>query len=211
MTERTQTLGEEIANSVSHGVALLAGLIGIPFLLVSASHLGPSNVVGAAVFAVTLVLLYAASTLYHALPSGPAKRVFQKLDHSAIYFFIAGSYTPFALGALAGPWGWTLFGLVWSLAIFGATLKLYNRLSHPWLSTGLYLGMGWLVLIAAVPLMRHVQLPGLELLVAGGVAYTAGVVFYVLDSRWRYAHTVWHAFVMTGTALHFFAIFGYAA
>ena len=210
MTERPQSLGEEIANSVSHGVALLAAIVAVPFLLDSARHLGAASLVGAAVFAATMVLLYLTSTLYHALPAGRAKRVFLKLDHGAIYLFIAGSYTPFALGALGGPWGWTLFGLVWSLAALGVALKAFDRLSHPWLSTGLYLVMGWLVLIAAVPLTERVPEPGLSLLVAGGLAYTAGVVFFLLDSRLRYAHAVWHGFVVAGTGCHFFAVLGYA-
>ncbi len=211
MSERAQSLGEEIANSVSHGVALLAAIVGTPFLIAAVSKLGAANIVGACVFAATMVLLYFTSTLYHALPPGRAKRVFLKLDHGAIYFFIAGSYTPFALGALGGPWGWTLFGIVWSLAVFGATLKAFDRLSHPWLSTGLYLVMGWLVLIAAVPLVERVPQPGVALLVAGGLAYTAGVVFFALDSRFRYAHAVWHSFVVAGTGFHFFAVMGYAA
>ncbi len=209
--ERAQTLGEEIANSVSHGVALLAALAAVPFLLMSAWPLSVASFVGAVVFAATMVLLYLTSTLYHALPAGRAKRVFLKLDHGAIYLFIAGSYTPFALGALGGPWGWTLFGLVWSMAALGITLKVFDRLQHPWLSTGLYLAMGWLVLIAVVPLVRHVPAAGVALLVAGGVAYTAGVVFFMLDSRWRYAHAVWHGFVVAGTSFHFFAVMGYAA
>lgn len=211
MIERPQSLGEEIANSVIHGVALLAAILAVPFLLAAASHLGVANVVGASVFAATLVLLYLISVLYHALPVGRAKRVFMKLDHGAIYVFIAGSYTPFTLGALGGPWGWTLFGLVWSLAVFGVMLKGFGRLSHPWLSTGLYLLMGWLVLIAAVPLVERVALPGVALLVAGGLAYTAGVVFFMLDSRLRYAHAVWHSFVVVGTGCHFFAVLRYAA
>ncbi|MDE2258955.1 MAG: hemolysin III family protein [Betaproteobacteria bacterium] len=211
MIERPQSLGEEIANSVSHGVALLATIVAVPFLIIAAHHLGVANVVGASVFAATMVLLYLTSTLYHALPAGRAKRVILKLDHGAIYIFIAGSYTPFALGALAGPWGWTLFGLVWSIAIIGVTLKAFNRLSHPWLSTGLYLTMGWLVLIAAVPLVERVPLPGVALLVAGGLAYTIGVVFFMLDSRLRYAHAVWHGFVVIGTGCHFFAVLSYAA
>ena len=210
MTERPQSLGEEIANSVSHGVALLAAIAAVPFLIDSARHLGAASLVGAAVFAATMVLLYLTSTLYHALSAGRAKRVFLKLDHGAIYLFIAGSYTPFALGALGGPWGWTLFGLVWSLAALGVTLKAFDRLSHPWLSTGLYLVMGWLVLIAAVPLIERVPEPGLSLLVAGGLAYTAGIVFFLLDSRLRYAHAVWHGFVVAGTGCHFFAVLGYA-
>jgi len=211
MTERTQSLGEEIANSVSHGVALLAAVVAVPFLIHAAVDRGVASIVGASVFAATMVLLYFTSTLYHALPAGRAKRVFLKLDHGAIYIFIAGSYTPFALGALAGPWGWTLFGLVWSLAAIGVTLKAFDRLSHPWLSTGLYLVMGWLVLIAAVPLAQHVPLHGIMLLVAGGVAYTVGTVFFMLDSKVRYAHTVWHAFVVAGTGFHVFAVLGYAA
>jgi len=211
MIKRPQTLREEIANSVSHGVALLAAIVGAPFLIVAARDFGAANVVGASVFAATMILLYLTSTLYHALRPGRLKGVFQKLDHSAIYFFIAGSYTPFSLGALGGPWGWTLFGIVWTLAVSGTVLKLFDRLSHPWLSTGLYLVMGWLVVIAAVPLAEHVALPGIALLVAGGVAYTAGVVFFMLDHRWRYAHTVWHGFVAAGTGFHFFAVLNYAA
>jgi hemolysin III len=211
MNERAQCLGEEIANSVCHGVALLAALVGVPFLIVAASDHRAANIVGASVFAATMVLLYLTSTLYHALPPGRAKRVFLKLDHGAIYIFIAGSYTPFALGALSGPWGWTLFGLVWGLAVLGATLKAFDRLSHAWLSTGLYLVMGWLVLIAAVPLIERVPAAGVAWLVAGGLVYTAGIVFFMLDSRIRYAHTVWHSFVVAGTGCHFFAVMGYAA
>jgi hemolysin III len=211
MTKRPQTLGEEIANSVSHGVALLAAIASVPFLMASAQNLSVASFVGAAVFAATMVLLYLASTLYHAMPAGRAKRVFCKLDHGAIYLFIAGSYTPFSLGALGGPWGWSLFGLVWSLAAIGITLKAFDRLSHPWLSTGLYLAMGWLVVIAAVPLLERVPLPGVMWLVAGGLAYTVGVIFFVLDSRLRYSHAVWHGFVALGTGCHFFAVLGYAA
>ncbi|MCX7173352.1 MAG: hemolysin III family protein [Proteobacteria bacterium] len=211
LSERPQSFGEEIANSVSHAVALLAAIVAAPFLIVEASRLGAANLVGAGVFAGAMVLLYLTSTLYHAFPPGRAKRIFRKLDHSAIYLLIAGSYTPFTLGALSGRWGWTLFGLVWFLAATGIILKLFDRLSHPWLSTGLYLVMGWLVLIAVVPLIERVALPGIVLLVAGGLAYSAGVVFFVLDARLRYAHAVWHGFVGAGTACHFFAVLGYAA
>lgn len=211
MTKRPQSLGEEIANSVSHGVALLAAIGAVPFLIASARNLSAASFVGTIVFAATMVLLYLTSTLYHALPVGRAKRVFLKLDYGTIYLFIAGSYTPFALGALGGVWGWTLFGLVWSLAAIGITLKAFDRLSHPWFSTGLYLAMGWLVLIAAVPLVERVPLPGVMWLVAGGLAYTVGVVFFVLDSRIRYSHAVWHGFVAAGTSCHFFAVLGSAA
>lgn len=210
MSKRPQTLGEEIANSVSHGVALLAAVAAVPFLLASARHLSAASFIGAIVFAATMLLLYLMSTLYHAMPGGRAKQIFQKLDHGAIFLFIAGSYTPFALGALGGAWGWSLFAVVWSLAGLGITLKAMDRLSHPWLSTGLYLAMGWLIVIAAVPLLERVPLPGLTWLVAGGLAYTVGVIFFVLDSRIRYSHAVWHGFVATGTGCHFFAVMNYA-
>src|SRR5512137_1707145 len=172
MNERAQTLGEEIANSVSHGVGLVGAIAAAPVLIAGAWHLESASIVGAAVFASTMILLYLASMLYHALPTGRAKRVFMKLDHGAIYLFIAGSYTPFALGALNGPWGWALFGIVWALAAVGVTLKAFDRLSHPWISTGLYLVMGWLALIAAAPLVERMPEPGLALLLAGGLAYT---------------------------------------
>jgi hemolysin III len=210
MTDRIQTLGEEIANAASHGVALVAAIATMPFLIIAASQRHPAAVVGAAVFGATMVLLYVCSTLYHALPQGRGKRVFLVLDHSAIYLFIAGSYTPFALGALSGPWGWSLFGVVWALAAAGVALKAFQRLSQPWLSTGLYLAMGWLVLVAAVPLMERMPEAGLWWLLAGGLAYTVGVVFFVLDQRMRYAHAVWHGFVAAGTGLHVVAVMGYA-
>jgi len=209
--ERPQTLGEEIANSLSHGAGLIAAVVAVPFLLVAASRLPAASIVGASVFAATMILLYLTSTLYHALPRGRAKRVFMKLDHGAIYLFIAGSYTPFTLGVLHGAWGWTLFGLVWGLAALGILLKAFGRLSHPWVSTALYLAMGWLVLIAVVPLVRSVEPAGVALLVAGGLAYSAGCIFYLLDNRLRYAHAVWHGFVVAGSGFHYFAVFGYAA
>jgi len=209
--ERPQTLGEEVANSLSHGMALLAAAAAVPFLiLASAQHGSAANVVGASVFAATMVLLYSASMLYHAVPHPRAKRLFKKLDHGAIYLLIAGTYTPFTLGPLSGPWGWTLFGLVWALAVVGMTLKAFDRLSHPVLSTGLYLTMGWLAVIALEPLITRIAPPGLILLAAGGLAYTLGVVFFALDSRLRYAHFVWHLFVVAGTTCHFFAVLDYA-
>ena len=206
-----QSLGEEIANCVSHGAALLAAIVAAPFLIGAASRFGAAHVVGCSVFAATMILLYLASTLYHALPHGRGKRVFLKFDHGAIYLFIAGSYTPFALGALGGPWGWSLFGVLWTLAVLGMTLKSVDRLSRPWASTGLYLLMGWLVLIAVVPLVEHVPARGIAWLVAGGLAYTTGVVFFALDSRLRYAHTVWHGFVVAGSCCHFVAVLHYSA
>lgn len=211
MTKRPQSPGEEIANSVIHGAAFIAAVVSVPFLITTARHLNSTSFFGAIVLGATMMLLYLASTLYHAMPEGRAKRVFCKLDHGAIYLFIAGTYTPFALGALNGATGWSLFIVVWSLAALGITLKAFDRLSNPWLSTGLYLAMGWLVVIAAVPLLERVPLQGVMWLVAGGFAYTVGVVFFVLDSRIRYSHSVWHGFVSIGTACHFVAVQGYAA
>jgi hemolysin III len=211
MIERTQSTGEEIANSVSHGVALLLAIVAVPFLISAVRDPGLSNIVGTSVFALTMVVLYLTSTLYHALPASRAKRVVEKLDHGAIYLFIAGSYTPFALGALSDPRVCTLFVIIWSAAILGATLKAFNFLSHPWLSTGLYVVMGWIVLIAAVPLVERMPVAVDVLLVSGGIAYTAGVVFFLLDSRLRYSHTVWHCFVVIGTGCHYFAVLEYAS
>ena len=211
-SERVQSLGEEIANSVSHGVGFVAAVIAVPFLLLATIERNAAiNIVGAAIFGAAMLLLYFASALYHALPAGRTKRVLCKIDHGAIYLFIAGSYTPFALGALRGAWGWALLGLVWGMALAGILLKTFDRLAHPVLSTALYLAMGWLVLVAITPLTARVPATGLALLFAGGVAYTAGVIFFATDSRWRYAHFVWHLFVLTGSACHFFAVLDYAA
>ena len=208
---RPQSLGEEIANAVSHGVGLLAAIIGAPFLLIAIARRGGSAVVvGASVFAMAVVLLYLISTLYHALPASRAKRVFRVFDHGAIFLLIAGTYTPFTLGVLRGGWGWTIFGLIWGLAILGIALKAIAGVRFPVLSTCLYIGMGWLAIIAIRPLWLHLPTPGLLWLVAGGVAYTAGVTFYAFD-RVRYLHFVWHLFVLAGTACHFVAVLNYAA
>lgn len=208
--EHSQSFGEEIANSVSHGLALLAALIAFPVLIISAAqHGGGAEIVGASVFVTTLVLLYLASTLYHALPRNRAKRVFRILDHSAIYLLIAGTYTPFTLGVLRGAWGWTLFGLQWGLAVTGIVLKSVGGLRDTRYSAWIYLAMGWLVLIAAGPLMAHVPPWGLFWLVAGGLAYTAGVAFFTAG-RIRYFHFIWHLFVIAGSACHFIAVLWYS-
>jgi hemolysin III len=207
---RPQTFGEELANAVSHGLGFLLAAASLPILVVSAGERGAAGVVGAVVFAVTMLLLYLASALYHALPAGRAKAVFARLDHAAIYVFIAGSYTPFALGALRGGWGWSLFGVVWGCAVVGVLLKGFDRLRHPGWSTGLYVAMGWLVLVAAGPLVERVAPAGLALLVAGGVSYTAGAAFFLLDSKLRYGHFVWHLFVLGGSTCHFFAALWHA-
>lgn len=208
---REQSRGEEIANSISHGIGLIAALVAIPFLVVDAIRRGDAAyIVGVSIFAATMVLLYLASTLYHALPGGKAKQMFRIIEHSAIFLLIAGTYTPFTLGVLRGAWGWTLLGLVWGLALTGVALKAFEKISHPVISTGLYLFMGWLIVIAADPMYERVPLSGLLWLVAGGVAYSAGVAFFVADSRLRYGHFIWHLFVMAGTACHYFAVLWYA-
>ena len=203
-TDRPQTLGEEIANAITHGLGVLLALASLPVLVLHAA--GPAAVVGATLFASTMLLLYGVSTLYHALPPGRAKRWFNRLDHAAIYVFIAGSYMPFALGVLRGGWGWALFGIVWALAALGVAVKLADRLRHPLWSTALYLAMGWVVLPALPPLIRQVSTPGLAWLVAGGLAYTLGAVVFVFDSRWRYAHALWHLFVLGGSGCHVAAV-----
>ena len=209
---REQSRGEEIANSISHGIGLVAALAATPFLVLHAVRRGDTGfIVGASVFAATMVLLYLASTVYHALPVGKAKRVSRVIEHSAIFLLIAGTYTPFTLGVLRGAWGWTLLGLVWSLAVAGVALKVSNRMSRPIVSTSFYLLMGWLILIAVNPLYARLPASGLLWLVAGGMAYTAGVAFFAADSRLRYGHFIWHLFVMAGTVCHYFAVFWYAA
>jgi hemolysin III len=209
--DRPQTLGEEIANSVSHGVGLIGVVAMAPFLMGAALEEGTAAApIGAGVFVVTAGLLYLASTLYHSLAATRARRVLRVLDHSAIFLLIAGTYTPFTLGVLRGGWGWTLLGLVWSLAAGGIVLKATAGVRHPALSTGLYVGMGWLALIAFRPLWLAVPAEGLTWLLAGGVAYTAGVVFFAADDRVRYSHFVWHLFVLAGTACHAVAVLRYA-
>jgi len=209
--DRTPSLGEEIANSVSHGVGLLAAVAAAPVLVLSAvRHGGTAPIVGASVFAAAMVLLYLTSTLYHALPRNRAKRVFQVLDHSAIFLMIAGTYTPFTLGVLRGAWGWTLFGLVWGLALAGIVLTAAGGVRYPKLTTSLYLAMGWLIVVAVKPLWLRMPSGGLFWLLAGGIAYTVGVVFYAAK-RVRYGHFVWHLFVIAGSACHFIAVLRFAA
>lgn len=207
-----QSQAEELANSLSHGLALVAALVGGPYLIVQAVRRADAAfVVGTSIFCATIVILYLASTLYHALPAGKAKRVFRVLDHSSIFLLIAGSYTPFMLGVLRGAWGWTLLGVVWGLALAGIVLKSFGKGSHPIFSTGLYLLMGWLVVVAVDPLFTRVPAAGLLWLLAGGLFYTAGVAFYATDSRLRFGHLIWHLFVVAGTACHYFAVLWYAA
>lgn len=209
--DRAQTRGEEIANAVSHGVAFALALAALPVLVVAAvGRGGAAGVVAASVYAATMIVLYGVSTLYHALPAGAAKRWFNRLDHAAIYLFIAGSYLPFLLGVLRGPWGWSLFGVVWTAAAVGVAAKLLHRLRHPLWSTGLYVAMGWAAVAAIGPMVQRMAPAGIAWLVAGGVLYTLGALVFVVDGRVRYAHFVWHLFVVAGSACHFFAALWHA-
>lgn len=203
------SVGEEIANSVTHGIGAALAVVGLIVLTVLACLRGDAwHVVGCSVFGTTLVLLYVASTLYHSIPHRRAKRVLQALDHTAIYLLIAGSYTPFTLVNLRGPWGWSLFGVIWGLALLGILFRFsVLRRSHVACVT-LYIAMGWTALVAVKPLLSAVESGGLILILLGGIAYTAGVAFYA----WRrlpYNHAIWHGFVLAGSALHFFAILFY--
>jgi hemolysin III len=209
---RPQTLGEEIANAVSHGLGALLAMAALPILVHSAAlRGGVADVVAASLFAGTAILLYIVSTVYHALPAGRAKAWLNRMDHAAIYLFIAGSYMPFLFGALRGVWGWSLFGVLWAAAALGVTAKLFNRLRHPLWSTGLYLAMGWVAVVAAVPLTQQLSTAGLVWLVAGGLSYTAGAVVFIFDERLRYGHFVWHLFVLGGSVCHFFAALWHSA
>jgi hemolysin III len=208
---RAQSPGEELANAASHALGFVAALAALPVLAMhdGALRAAPRHP-GVWVFAATLMLVYLSSALYHALPEGRAKRALRRLDHAAIFLFIAGSYTPFVLGVLRGGWGWSLFGIVWALAALGVAAKLLNRLRHPLASTALYVAMGWVAVIAVVPLVQRVPAAGLAWIVGGGLAYTAGALVFLLDNRVRYAHFAWHLFVMVGSGCHFFAVLGYA-
>ena len=204
---RAQSFGEEVANSLSHGLGLLLAVASLPILLhFAVQRGGAADVVGASLFGTTMILLYGVSTLYHALPAGRAKHWFNRFDHAAIYLFIAGSYMPYLLGVLRGPWGWTLFGVVWGTAALGVVAKLFNRLRRPLWSTGLYLAMGWVAVVAAVPLFERLSAAELAWLVGGGLAYTLGAVVFHFDWKLRYGHFVWHLFVLAGTACHFVAV-----
>lgn len=211
LPERAQSVGEKIANAVSHGVALLLAVTAAPVLVVSAAQRGTMvERVGVTIFASTMVLAYLTSTLYHALVKNRAKRVFRILDHGAIFLLIAGAYTPFTLGRLGGTWGWMILGVVWSLAIAGVVFKAIGGVRDPQLSTGLYIAMGWLVIVAIEPLQLTIPKAGFFWLLAGGLAYTTGVAFFSLR-RPRYSHFVWHLFVIARSACHFAAVLWYAA
>ena len=206
-----QTRREEIANSVSHGFGLAAAIVATPFLCMAAAR-QPNQAfyVGTIIFVATMWLLYLVSTLYHAWPQTRLKCALQIFDHSAIFLLIAGTYSPFTLGPMRGPFGWTIFSLIWLLAGIGVVVKLRTGVRLKKLSMFMYLGMSWLVVIAVYQFVRVVPIESVIWLFAGGIAYTSGVLFFV-NKRMRYSHFVWHLFVLAGTACHFCAIFSCVA
>jgi len=203
------SVAEELANSLTHGAGLLLGIAALVLMVVFAAQGGSAiRVVACTVYGTTLVLLYSASTLYHALPRGPGKVIFGIIDHAAIFLLIAGTYTPFTLVTLRGRWGWSVFGVIWGLAIAGVVLEAVARGRTRRLQLPLYLAMGWMIVLVARPLMRELAPGGLFLLLAGGVAYTFGVLFFVWQ-RLPFHHAVWHVFVLGGSICHFFAVLLY--
>lgn len=208
--ERIQSLGEEIANSVSHGVGFIVAVAIASILIFSAAKQGSaSGIVGASIFSFSLVMLYIVSTIYHSLARNKAKRIFQILDHIVIFLMIAGTYTPFTLSVLQGSLGWTLFGIVWGLASVGIIFQCFGGVKRKKLTTILYLVMGWIIIFALKPLLINMPLWGLFWLLIGGFAYTVGVGFYAAK-KVKYAHFVWHLFVILGSLCHSIAVLRYA-
>jgi hemolysin III len=205
----SQSLGEEIANSISHGIGALGGIILSPFLIHASIPYGAMAIVGASVFTASVIILYLSSTLYHAFPVSRTKKVFQIFDHSAIYLLIAGTYTPFLLGVLQGFWGWVMLGVIWTLAIAGVVFKSIAGTRKNVLSTFLYLGMGWMGVLLIKPLLANMETAGLYLLLGGGVSYSLGVIFYLMK-KLKFAHFIWHLFVLGGTTCHVVAVMRYA-
>ena len=201
--------GERL-NSSSHLLGTLLAVAGSVALLIKAGMGGNVwKITSASIYAATLLLLYLSSTFYHGLGEGAAKRLFLKLDHLSIYLLIAGTYTPFTLVTLRGAWGWTLFGIVWGLAAAGIILDLFHRKGLRWMQMVIYLVMGWIVVIAWPQLVDALAPAGVAWLVAGGVVYTLGTIFYGIDDRMRHAHGIWHLFVLGGSTCHFIAVFVY--
>ena len=205
MTKPRHSL-EEIANAITHGIGLLLSIAGFVVLLVLAALRGTAwHIVACSIYGATLICLYAASTLYHAVISPRVKRALRIFDHSAIYLLISGTYTPFLLVSLRGPWGWSLFGVIWGLALAGVLFKFWFVERFAILSTAVYIAMGWLVVIAAKPVITHLSLTAIIWLLAGGLAYTGGVIFFAAK-RIPYSHAIWHLFVLAGSICHYFAI-----
>ncbi|MCP4995167.1 MAG: hemolysin III family protein [Gammaproteobacteria bacterium] len=208
IVEADYTIGEELAHAISHGVGVALSIAGLAILVAFSSLYGDAwHVTSTSIYGVTLILLYTASTLYHGVTHTQVKAVLQQLDHAAIFLLIAGTYTPFTLVSLRGEWGWTLFALIWGMALFGVVLQLVAPRKEK-LSLALYMIMGWLVVIALEPMIDAVGTGGMLLLLVGGLCYTVGAIFYVWE-RLAYNHAVWHVFVLAGSIFHFFSILFY--
>jgi hemolysin III len=202
---------EALANAVTHGLGLAASVMALPLLLADASRGGDVlHITGAAIYGVSLVLLFATSTAYHSLVHSPARSLLRTIDHSAIYILIAGSYTPFALGPLRGPFGYSLLVAVWIMAIAGIALKFWKGFAKGWRAVVPYIAMGWLAVIGLKPMVDNIGMRGVMWMLAGGLCYTGGVFFYAFDKRIRYGHAVWHLFVLAGSVCHFFAVLWHA-
>lgn len=203
------SIGEEIANSITHGIGMVLAIAALVILTAFAGLYGNGwHIVSVSIYGTTLVLLYTASTLYHSIQNPHAKGILQILDHAAIYLLIAGTYTPFMLVSLRGPWGWWLFGVIWGLAVLGLVLQLPVMKRWRAVSLGLYIGMGWVVVVAIKPLIVSVETGGVIFLVLGGLSYTGGIIFYCWE-KMKFSHAIWHLFVLAGSILHFFSILFY--
>ncbi|HED34947.1 MAG TPA: hemolysin III family protein [Gammaproteobacteria bacterium] len=209
ITELPYTVAEEVAHTLTHGLGMLLSIAGLAVLVGFSNMNGDAwHVTSTSIFGATLVLLYGISTLYHGIQHPSLKAFLQKMDHAAIYLLIAGTYTPFLLVSLRGVWGWSLFGVIWSLAVVGVLLEFIPRKRYERTALALYLGMGWIIVLAIQPMIESVAPGGLYLLVAGGLAYTLGVVFFVWE-KLAFNHAIWHVFVLAGSVLHYFAILLY--
>lgn len=207
--DRVYSFGEHLADAVTHGLGILLAIVGLCVLVVRAALYGDTlHVVACSVFGATLVMMYTASTLYHSIPQPRARHVLRVIDHSLIFLLIAGTYTPFTLVTLQGPWGWTLFGFTWSLALIGVALKVFTTGRYEAISLAVYLLMGWCAVVAIKPLWDRLDSGGLLLLAAGGLVYSGGVAFYIWQ-RLRYHHAIWHLFVLAGSVLHWFTVYLY--
>ncbi len=208
-TASIYSAGEELANAITHGIGVALSIVGLVLMVVVAATYGTAwHVTSVAIFGASLVLLYTSSTLYHSVPGAERKRMLRKFDHAAIFLLIAGTYTPFLLVSLRGPWGWSLFGVVWGLAVAGIALKFWFAGRFKVISTVIYLAMGWLVVLAVKPMSAALGAGGLGLLLGGGLCYTLGAGFY-LWKRLPYHHAIWHLFVLGGSGCHWAAVFVY--
>lgn len=205
-----QTRLEELWNALSHGIGVLFGIVALVLMVIfAADHHHPIAVVACAIYGSTLIILYLASTLYHAIHNRELKKLFKVIDHSSIYLLIAGTYTPFTLVTLHGAWGWSLFGVIWGLTLIGLIFKFFLTGRYEFISVVLYLLMGWLIVIALKPLIHALPFAGLMWMLAGGLCYTGGVIFYVIDHKYHFTHFLWHLCVLAGSICQFVAVLCY--